>query len=614
MVKSSLVVTLILFCLLPCSQGQVPSSRTVDWTRAGIPGGIPSANWPICQTISPSGGADDSVTIQNAIASCAAGSVVKLKAGTFTLHRSSRVCPGLSDDGTRGVFRAGLCLNKGVVLRGSGPDQTVLNYGDGASIVSLGLTFLSSSQVVATTVTSGATKGSTQLKLSSTSGLSVGSFIVVSQTNPTDPADGNPLVSVNGYGGACNYCGHDLPNSVMTQIEKITAVNGTTITVEIPLYFDYTNGPFIYPLTMVQNAGLEDLRLQPTASSGSGGYYKNIDLESCAYCWVHNVETDKAVDLANIYLSDVYSTEISNNYLNDGYNHNSGLSYGIYLVYRASNNLVQNNIIRKARHSTPTEGGSSGNVFAYNYAIDPYMGEYPNSLPETQSHGAHSFMNLYEGNVYPNIEFDFTHGSASHHTIWRNYVNLTSTNPNTGSLMTGAIFAFADAYYSNYLNVLGNVFGQYPSGCTATKYEINADDPQNPSIYKLGYYDDGGTTCPNKALCSKVGKTILRGGNWDCTTGSVVWNNNVPPGSLTSTYLPPQTLPNSLYLSGKPSWFIPTSAVWPPVDPAASTKVNKIPAQLCYESGVAVGKAFTPSSCYEGAAPAPPSNLTAIAQ
>lgn len=28
----------------------LPSSRTIDWTHIGIPGGIPDAKWPICQT------------------------------------------------------------------------------------------------------------------------------------------------------------------------------------------------------------------------------------------------------------------------------------------------------------------------------------------------------------------------------------------------------------------------------------------------------------------------------------------------------------------------------------------------------------------------------------
>jgi len=60
---------------------------------------------------------------------------------------------------------------------------------------------------------------------------------------------------------------------------------------------------------------------------------------------------------------------------------------------------------------------------------------------------------------------------------------------------------------------------------------------------------------------------------------------NVPGGSLVSTYLTQQTLPNSLYLSAQPNWFKPSNAVWPPINPGASTKVNKIPAQICYENG-----------------------------
>jgi hypothetical protein len=318
-----------------------------------------------------------------------------------------------------------------------------------------------------------------------------------------------------------------------------------------------------------------------------------------------------AVDRANIYLSDVYSSEISDNYINDGFSHASGETYGIFIEFRASENLVQNNIIRKARHSTPLSGGS-GNVIAYNYVVDSYMGDYPNSLPETQGHGAHPYMNLFEGNVYPNFEFDFAHGSSSHNTLFRNYLNMTSTNPNTGSPMTGGLFALNFAYFNNYENVAGNVIGPYGSQCTASAYEINADASQSSTIYKLGYYDDGGTPSPDPSLSAKVGQTILRGGNWDCNTNLVIWNNNVPKGSRVDTYLAPQTLASSLYLGGKPKWFTPSGAVWPPMDPSAGTKVNKIPAQICYENGPKTSAPFDPSSCYDTASPQPPTNLAAI--
>lgn len=600
--------------LVYAQTGFIPAGRMVDWTHVGIPGGIPSANWTVYKTLSPSGGTDDSVAIQNAINAAPAGSVVVLNPGTYKLHRASVVCQGKTDDYASGVYEAGLCLtDKSVVLRGSGPNQTILQYGDGANIISMGETYLSSSQVVFVPITSGATKGSTQITLQSVSGVTPGSYLVVTQNNPLD-ADGNPLTNNVGYTGSCSACGHDLSNNVMTQIVKVTAVSGNIVTTERPLYFDYNTSPQVYKLPMIENVGLENLRLQATASSGTGIVFKNVNLEACAHCWVTNVESDMAVDRSHIYLSDVYGSEISNNYAYDGYSHNSGETYSIYLEFRTSENLIQNNIIRKGRHGTIMNGGS-GNVFGYNYLLDDYMGEYPNSLPESNTHGAHPYMNLWEGNSTPNVEFDFAHGSSSHNTLFRNYVNLTGTNPSTGTAMTGGVFAVNVAYYNNYENIVGNALGPYGSSCTASTYQINADASQSASIYKLGYYDDGGTPTPNAALSAKVENTILRGGNWDCKTNSVVWNNNVPSGSLASSYLAQQTLPNSLYLSAKPSWFTASAAAWPPVDTSAATKVNKIPAQLCYESGPKIGLPFNPAGCYVSAAlPLPPTNLSAIVQ
>jgi hypothetical protein len=572
----------------------LPDARRIDWSHAGIPGGIPSGSWAIYKTLSPSGGADDSVAIQAAINAAPPNSVILLNPGTYVLHRSSTVCSGLSDDYASGVYEAGLCINKAVALRGSGPDQTILKYGDGANIISLGNTYLSSSSVAFIPIASGATKGSTAVTLASAAGISAGTYLVITQDNPMD-ADGNPLVDTTGYTGSCSGCGHGLTNSVMTQIVRVANVQGPVVTTERPLYFTYGNSPKAYKLSMVENAGLEDLRLQPTASSGSAIVFKNVNLESCAHCWVKNVESDMAVDRSHVYLSDVYGSELRNSYLNDGYNHNSGLTYAVFLEFRNSENLIENNIIRRARHSTILSG-SSGNVFGYNYLVDAYMGEYHNSLPESDTHGAHPFMNLWEGNVTSNIEFDFAHGSGSHNTAFRNYVNMTSTNPDTGMPMTSALYGMNIAYFNNYENAVGNVIGPYGSPCTAGAYETNYGVAQSSTIYKLGYFDDGGGTAPNAALAAKVGQTLLRGGNWDCKTNAVIWDDNVPSGSLRATYLVSQPMPASLYKASKPSWF--GSVSWPAIDPSATTKVNKIPAQLCYEKGPMGGGTFTPASCY----------------
>ena len=601
------------------TQAQIPSSRTIDWTHAGIPGGIPDANWPICQTISPSGGADDSVTIQNAVNSCAAGSVVVLTAGTYTLHRTTgTVCVGKTDDYATGVYEAGLCLtDKSIALRGAGPSNTILNYGDGANIISMGKTYLSSSEVTLTSITSTASQGATTISVDKLpSGVTVGSYIVITQTNPTD-TDGNPLINTSGYTGSCSGCGHNLTNNQMQQVEHVTAISGTTMTLERPLYFNYKTSPAMFLLPMIQSVGLENLRVVGTVASGTALEFKNVNIEACAKCWVHNVETDWAVDKSNIYLSDTYQNEISNNYLFEAFNHDSGADYSLLLEFRNSEDLIQNNIIRRARHSTPQSGGA-GNVYAYNYEVNAYMGEYHNSLPETQMHSPHPYMNLWEGMVASNAEFgDFAHGSSSHNTMFRSYIDMTALDPDTNQPMTGGLIAINVAYYSNYENLVGNVFGPYGSSCNAGAYETNADASKvNGVIYQLGYYDDGGGASPNLTLSAKVGQTILRGGNWDCVTRSVVWNNNVPSGSLVSSYMTPQTLPNSLVFSAAPSYFAATGAVWPPINTAASIIVNPIPAQICYNSGPvnSFGGGFNPTSCYSGTSIVvqPPTDLSAV--
>jgi hypothetical protein len=572
------------------------ANRVIDWTHVGIPGGIPSANWPIAATLTPSGTADDSVAIQAAINAAAPQSVVFLGTGTFKLHRGSVVCSTFADDFATGFAEAGLCINKNIALRGAGPDKTIIQYGDGANIISLGQLYLSSSNVVFIPITAGSTKGSTSITLGNTTNVTVNSYIVISQTNPTD-SDGNPLVNTSGYTGSCSSCGHSLPNQVMEQIDKVTAVNGNVVTLERPLYFDYLTSPVAYHLPMTEGAGLENLRLTATAASGTLLQFKNINMMACAHCWVHDVESDLAVDKSDMYMSDVYGSEISDNYFNDGFSHSSGASYEVMAEFRVSETLIQNNIIRKARHSM-IMNGTSGNVWAYNYAIDSFMSDFPNSLAGDNGHGAHPYMNLFEGNIDSNIEWDFAHGSSSHNTVFRNYLNLTSTNPNTGNPMTGALFAMNTAYYNNYENILGNAIGQWPSGCTASVYQIKSNASQSASIFKIGYFDDGGTPTPNQALTDKVENTMLRGGNWDCVTNTTVWSNNVPSGSFVASYLATQTLPSSYYLSAKPSWFTAINAVYPPVDPASATIVNKIPAQRCYEAGPAVALPFKPTTCY----------------
>src|SRR3954466_2177588 len=93
----------------PCGEIGVPSDRCTRW-QPGIRGGIP-ARGSVCATVDAAafggGKADASDAIQSAIRGRGERTVVLPPAGTYRLRKS-------------------LLLNKGVVLRGAGPDRTRL--------------------------------------------------------------------------------------------------------------------------------------------------------------------------------------------------------------------------------------------------------------------------------------------------------------------------------------------------------------------------------------------------------------------------------------------------------------------------------------------------------
>src|ERR1700730_9189434 len=94
--------------------GVIDTNRATDWSTAGIPGGIPPRT-TACATLGSAGQSasfSQSVTaaqINNALGSCPAGLTVVLNPGTYT---------------------ADTCIELGnnVTLRGSGADQTKLNF------------------------------------------------------------------------------------------------------------------------------------------------------------------------------------------------------------------------------------------------------------------------------------------------------------------------------------------------------------------------------------------------------------------------------------------------------------------------------------------------------
>ena len=157
---------LLLFVLLlgPSApvHAQIDAGRRIDWSQAGVPGGIPTRT-AICTTLNPGATA---AQINSAIAACSNG-VVFLNAGTYNL--------------STGINFGG---KSNVTLRGAGPRQTILRFtgadgcgGFAASVCLKGTSSVGVWGVPAANVRNwiaGYTKGTTQITLDSVSGIAVG--------------------------------------------------------------------------------------------------------------------------------------------------------------------------------------------------------------------------------------------------------------------------------------------------------------------------------------------------------------------------------------------------------------------------------------------------------
>src|SRR3954464_2448466 len=83
MMRAATTLTLVgwLCAASAAAQSPISSSRRIDWSAAGVPGGIP-ARTTVCATFNPGATA---AQINSAIAACPAGQVVLLNAGTYNL-------------------------------------------------------------------------------------------------------------------------------------------------------------------------------------------------------------------------------------------------------------------------------------------------------------------------------------------------------------------------------------------------------------------------------------------------------------------------------------------------------------------------------------------------
>jgi hypothetical protein len=545
--------------------GIIDPSRAANWGQSGVTGGIPQRT-TVCATLSPGA---TSAQINSAISACPSGQVVKLNAGKYTI--TSSIVP-----------------KAGVTLRGAGIGATILAGSSGFS----GDGLFSSAPLVRDYYLTGQTsfnlvsptKGSTTITTSAAHNWAVGNLVQIDQL--PDPT-GNPRISLTGTDGQTTLSSSCRNPSLgaascrlMGQTVRIVSIlDSTRAVIEPALYWSYNKAPQATRISdAISGVGLEDVTLDNSASANG----KITHFSGLVDSWLLRVEMI-GVQNYGLFIYGGYRNTIRSCKFNGGYS-GTGSGYTIMLWNRASANVFEDNIVTNLGIIVLMDGAISGNVFAYNFATNMVYGGTAAGTG-FGTHGAHPFMNLFEGNqIDTRFRMDMTWGTNSHSTIYRNRVNNETSPQYTG------IRNLIDLWgYSMYNNVIGNVLG------TAGQETVYAETTGAPNsaakvVYAFGEQSSFGDRGwdGNAAL-----STVYRQGNWDSVHNAVRWNEDIANSV--------RVLPNSFYLSSKPEFF--GNCTWPPIGSDLTPMTSDIPAKrrhLGNPCGTTVTK------------PLPPTGLTAV--
>jgi len=595
----------------------LPTDRATTW-RPGVThnGGFPHGAWPQRSVLTWASG-DQTSRIQSEIDAAhtanPSGVIVNLGAGTWNLNGGDVTLP--SNTVIRGAALSSgawptilTCTNGAIdnsYLTGARGYQPLITIGGSASLGT------------SKNLTADATKGTNSCTVGSASGLSVGQYVLIDeysgafmQTDPQgmgqvlasagfevvwqlhNPGLGttdDPLIATTPVSGdaASWFCRQDRPQS---EIKRISNISGTMITFDSPFhktYYSSRTAQLTPYSNTVTNSGVENL----ACSYGSNG---NIRIEGGAYCWVTNVDASHWLN-ENICINNSFRCELSGSYLHDGaWPVPGGGGYAISLGFSSSEHLIEDNIIRWTCKNMVARCAGAGSVIAYNYADEAFDQGFESWMEVhlNASHMVGPFMVLFEGNYAPNADSDKTHGNSTRHVFFRNHLSgyrRSFTTPegshNDIASDPGAHRCAGMSAFSRYMSWVGNVLG-LPGEMSGFVYEdtTNAMMVSGVScIYTFGW-DDWYSSYPTIDPDVDLLATTLRDGNFDYLTNQVHWHGVGGSGS-SSGLTPPavSTLPNSFYLSSKPSFF--GSYTWPWVDAQGSTKTYTLPAKARYDAG-----------------------------
>ena len=549
------LVLLILLLLSSPSRAvyDLPSSRAIPWLCGSDiwnNGTLPNYTSVTCSGLYADGTRDDAPGIQTCINNSGANTAVYLPAGTYYVNATVR-------------------LKSNVVLRGAGPLGTIINLGPNGWLTTqnMSTSFLDPSVSYGVhspgySLAGSPQKGDQALTIA-TGTVNVGDWISVFSDD--DPS----LVTADGEDGHCTWCADNTGFHLLQQIVKVSAKNGSTVTISKPLYYTlYTNPQYRKYTFPTQYAGFEDFKVSATVDIGARPI---LTLQGALFCWVKNIETNNtgsSSGSAHVELEFSYGCEVRDSYLHDGRSSASGANYGVYIQFVNSDHKVENNIMRHNRHSIVYQGGGSGTAVLYNYMDDNFTDDLSYLGSARTSHGAHPYMNLFEGNIISHIAADNFWGTSSHFVFFRNWLWGDETGSGVPSFPPTSGYAAVDIYPLNtYYSFVGNVLGVTGMHTTWSAATLRGFSEYAGRAAPI-VYSYGGAV----GNIPSTDATSINHANYDYKTNGVAfWEGGTD-----------HVLKISLYYSSAPAWWC-SQTPWPAIGPDVTAIHNDIPAKRRYD-------------------------------
>jgi hypothetical protein len=606
-VKRWLILALLTGCCLGQQwSGIISTSRAIDWSTVGIPGGIPSGSWTQCgSTIAAYGSSGTPAspsTINTAISGCSSSTYVLLGSGDFYLN-------------------GGITLKSNVVLRGAGPNNTRVHFSavggcngwDAAVCMAGSNTYANGSGCGGCNEadwTGGLSQGSTSITLSSVTGITTNLTPIVldqcetglSGTTGTDTCTGSAADNSNVF--VCDTASTCITQTANTGIYRTnraqeevvvaTAISGTgpyTVTISPAIRnpnWASGQGPRAWwGTTTITTSGVENLLVDESTVG-----QRSVTAMMCNKCWI----ADVASTTANYYHFQNFLTVhdvVRDSYLYLSYS-SATQSYGVGGDV-SSDLLIENNIMQGVTDPIAFDASCAGCVAAFNFAVNQYYS--PNLaylFPMIQFHSAGTHMILSEGNIGAQILLDDIHGTHDLDTFFRNYMNgFESNNGTTTSKNTSP---FGLSAFSRYMNVVGNVSGTASYHTTyqcipASSSTVSCGAGQFFDIYDIGWASNTLGQSQGSNNDTLTAPTLFRWGNYDTVRNAVSWcgtssdpgwsttcgsTSEVPTGDAyypnsvpSTTTLPPSfysgiTTPTTGCGTGLSFWKNPTTGTCPP--------------------------------------------------